>query len=109
MVKRLDKITRIHLLDGLIEYFTDKPGVIMNSYSSREFVKLRQGEESDNLPFKGGYMSLVYAPSDFGAGEDCYFVETLEPFSKEELSLLKEIVRDEVAKYNAWLEEIYNS
>lgn len=59
MVKRLDKITRIHLLDGLIEYFTDKPGVIMNSYSSREFVKLRQGEESDNLPFKGGYMSLV--------------------------------------------------
>lgn len=108
LVKRLEKITRIHLLDGLITYFTDKPGVIMNSYSSREFVKLRQGEERDNLLFRDGYLSLVCAPSDFGAGEDCYFIETLEPFLEEELVLIKAVVKEEVVKYNLLQEAVIN-
>lgn len=108
MVKRLDKITCIHLLDGLIEYFTDKPGIEMGASSSLEFKALRKGPESDNLPFKGGYMSLVYAPSDFGPWEDCYFIETLEPFLEEELVLIKAVVKEEVVKYNLLQEAVIN-
>ena len=58
--------------------------------------------------FRDGYLSLVCAPSDFGEGEDCYFIETLEPFLEEELVLIKAVVKEEVAKYNLLQEAVIN-
>jgi hypothetical protein len=93
LVKQLNKITSIYLLDGLIHYFTDKPGIMMDSYSLSEFKSLSMGNERKNLPFKDGYLSLVYGESDFSS-KDCYFIETLDPFLEEEFSLLENIVQE---------------
>lgn len=92
LVKQLSKITSIYLLDGLIHYFTDKPGIMMDSYSSSDFKALSMGNERKNLPFKDGYLSLVYGESDFSS-KDCYFIETLDPFLEEEFNLLENIVQ----------------
>ncbi len=58
---RYEELIKIHLYDGLLSFIMEnsKGEEGLYSFSSEDFKKMREGQVKVNIPYKGGFMSIV--------------------------------------------------